>query len=47
MGNDSLGVFREWLELMINNRECMKKGEALEGFILPFEDHRSSKKKLG
>lgn len=35
-------VFSDWEALMDKNRLKMKFGESMEGFLLPFEDHRST-----
>jgi phospholipase D1/2 len=35
-------VFSDWSAMMDANRLSMKDGGKLDGFVLPFEDHRAT-----
>jgi phospholipase D1/2 len=39
-------IFKAWNKLMDHNLLARKNGEALQGFLLPFEDHREGKTRV-
>ncbi|MEJ8800139.1 phospholipase, partial [Trinickia caryophylli] len=39
---DLPNVFKDWISRMRDNFTQMKKGQPMTGFLLPFEDHRST-----
>lgn len=40
-------TFRNWKDLMLNNRKAKVDGKPPEGFLFPFEDKRTSRIRLG